>query len=165
MHRRLLISLAAFTVLGSTACDSPQPDPSDVPTRDLTTSLIAEPERQVASPLEMGRPRTVPPPETESIDATPTADPIEAPPGSASPIPMTLRLIITGELVPPRADEIPSGMVAALAPGQTVRIIPTNHPSGFEDDHDLPLEPRHGVLIRAGTGGSCKPRGIGGVLF
>jgi hypothetical protein len=154
------VSIPILALLLTAACGSADRQ-AQVPERDLTSTSSNADTREFASPIELGMNRPVPAPEAPAVlpeTAEPAALPEMAVLGS-------LDLVVTGEFTNPPA-ELPPGIVRRLAPGQTVRIIPTNHPTGVSDEGDevnLP-ESRRGLVVRIG-GGVCEPRGVGGILF
>jgi hypothetical protein len=170
MRSLLLIPLAA-AVVGAAACRSPSPNPEagQVPQRDLTLQQTDAPQVEIASPVELARAvpveqrgathtrktrRTVRTAAPSPVPAPAVADvPVSTPAASAAAVPAS-----------PASYEPPDPY--ALAPGQTVTVLPASSGPGAApastDDRppDAQRGDSRGVPIRGGGhGGSCGGRG------
>jgi hypothetical protein len=134
------------------------------PSRNLTLERSPAPTVQVASPLEAPRPRPERPrvqrprrtARPEPAPAPQPVPPVAAPVAEAAAAPLT---------APAAAAPRPSADAAAdphaLAPGQTVTIVPVNSgPSVGSDPAEAPpSRAGRAILIGRGHGGTCQPRG------
>lgn len=171
MRILFLFSFAAAAVVAA-GCRSASSDPESaafqVPRRDLTLQQADAPRVDIASPVELGRAvpvehRSVPRQQKARLAARPTpsaepagqpvADvPVATPAASAAAVPAT-----------PAVYEAPDPN--ALAPGQTVTVLPassgsSSSPSGTDQGPpDAQRGDSRGVTIRGGRGGSCGGRG------
>jgi hypothetical protein len=172
--RMRILLLASLTVaaVGAAACRSPSRDPEatafQVPQRDLTLQQADAPQVDVASPVELDRAVPVerhtrmrpqkagqPAPGTapSSLAEPANADvPVSTPAPAAAAVPAS-----------PASYEPPDPY--ALAPGQTVTVLPASNgstpaPSTDNGPPDARRGPSRGVTIRGGgDGGSCGGRG------
>jgi hypothetical protein len=171
--RILLLVPLTVAAVGAAACRSPSRDPEatafQVPQRDLTLQQADAPQVDVASPVELDRAvpverHTVIRPQKArqaarsaalSSPAEPaTADvPVSTPAPGAAAVPAS-----------PASYEPPDPY--ALAPGQTVTVLPASSgsaPAPSSTDNrppDAQRGPSRGVTIRGGgDGGSCGGRG------
>ena len=165
-----LVPLATVALVAA-GCGSPSrnPEVGQVPRRDLTLQRAAVPQVEVASPVELARavpverraaihtrntrrafrsPAPTPPPSTAAI-----ADvPVSTPTASSGAVPAS-----------PASYEAPDPY--ALAPGQTVTVLPAGNGAGAAPSptNDAPPDAQRGesrgVTIRGGHGGSCGGRG------
>jgi hypothetical protein len=137
---------------------------STVPARDLTLEPSPSAAVEVASPLEaprpqpeqprMHRPRRAPRPALAPDrrpwppEAVPAAEVVAAPaPAAPAPAPHPAAPTVAAD---PRA----------LAPGQTVRVIPASSgPSVGSDPAEAPPSRAGRAIMMGGHGGSCRPRG------
>jgi hypothetical protein len=181
MRARSLLSLAFTAALGS-AC---RPEVASVPEReevgshtaapterDLTLQVGAAPAVEVASPVELSLPKPAPAPSQPSRSRArprpklaPTV-PAESRPDSR-PAPVAVPAVAVAE-AEPVARPAPAADAASgreLAPGETVRILPTSNEPAIEADSDdswLESERPRGTLV--GGGGTCRPRkGVRGI--
>jgi hypothetical protein len=134
---------------------------STAPPRDLTLERSPAPAVQVASPLEAPRPRPERPrlqrprrtPRPVPAPATQPEPPVAAPAAEAAAAP--------APVAPPQPSAVAAADPHALAPGQTVTIVPVNSgPSVGSDPVDAPpSRAGRAILIGRGHGGICQPRG------
>jgi hypothetical protein len=133
-----------------------------VPSRNLTLERSPAPAVLVASPLEAPRPRPERP-RVQRSRRTARPEPARAP----QPVPVAAP---AAEAAAPATDPAaaaprPSADAAAdrhaLAPGQTVTIVPVNSgPSVGSDPAEAPpSRAGRAILIGRGHGGTCQPRG------
>ena len=135
--------------------------------RDLTLSVPRGPAAEVASPIELARPKPVPVPVRRH---NPRPKPGPAPSTVAEPTPQAVSDPTLEPVTAPLVDEAVTEPAATeafsgreLAPGKTVTMIPvSNGPSVDADGDDswLPSERPHGIV--AGGGGTCRRGGGGG---
>ncbi|MBA3317112.1 MAG: hypothetical protein H0T50_03355 [Gemmatimonadales bacterium] len=177
MHAASVLSLAFAAALLGCAAESPNPlpdetasaraDESSLPARDLTLRSPATPSLEVASPVELARPRVEPQPARRRVR---TPRPALAPspaPVPASPVkdPAVLVPALSPALVladPAPVEDVAVGAGRELAPGKTVTVIPASAgPSSAAPDTEegwAPSQPARGVMV-GGGGGRCRPRG------
>jgi hypothetical protein len=174
MRAVFLIPLA-FTTAVMAACGDEVPNTSEREDtasrtaasleRDLTLSVPRIAETEVASPVELSRPKPAPAP---TPTHRPRPKPAPAPPPTAEPEheaaaePVSTPTVSEALAEPALLDDAASGG-RELAPGKTVTIIPVSSgPSVEADEGDswLPSGPSRGVLV--GGGGTCRRRGGGG---
>ena len=172
MRSLLLISLAIAAV-GAAGCRAPAPDPGTatfrVPERDLTLQQAAAPRVEVASPVELARPVPVARPTVAHARQARRAARVAAA-AAPAPSPVIEDVVVT----PPNTEAAVPASVAsyeppdphALAPGQTVTVLPASSgagatPSSTSDwPADAPRDEPRGVTSRGGGhGGSCGGRG------
>jgi hypothetical protein len=163
--RALFLLLAAIAAAG---CGSASADPEQTafqpPRRDLTLRQTESPAVEVASPVELVRApaqvRTAPQVRPKA-KAAPTGRRAAAPVAVVVPAPAAAP---AAPVAAPAETEAPDPH--ALAPGQTVTIVPastvsTGAPSGGDWTDQLPAHGGRGTTIRGG-GGDCGGRGHGG---
>ncbi len=140
-----------------------------VPDRDLTLRQADEPAVDIASAVELRRSPPVQRPAAPRPRRVRRPAPV-APSTAAEPQPVAatpapgLTQVEPGVVVASAAFEEPDPH--ALAPGQTVTIIPASGGGSSEPDwtDQLPGDADRGVVMNpGGRGGGCKPRG-GGTL-
>jgi hypothetical protein len=167
MRSTTLLPLALLLAVG--ACSQGPEESgraSTVPTRDLTLERSPAPPAEVASPLELAYPRPeqprvhrprrerraapAPSPHVPPPDAAPVAHPAPVP-AIAPATPAVYRSSTRAAAADPRA----------LAPGQTVTVIPASSgPSvGSDPVEAAPSRAGRAILIGRGHGGTCQPRG------
>lgn len=170
MRSLFLVPLAA-AALGAAGCGSPPPavEAGQVPRRDLTLQPDDAPRVEVASPVELAR--ALPAEHRTGTRArkvrraartTAPASPASAP--AAADVPsLTPAAVAAAAPASPASYEPPDPQ--ALAPGQTVTVLPASTgASGAPASTDDPLPDAQrgdsrGVTIRRGHGGSCGGRG------
>jgi hypothetical protein len=169
--RALLLLPVALAAVGAAGCGSASADPEQTafqaPRRDLTLRQTASPAAEVASPVELARApahaRTARQVRHSSKAASASRRP--APPVAApAPTPVAAPISPAAPVAAPAKTEAPDPH--ALAPGQTVTIVPastasTDAPSGGDWTDQLPAQGGRGTTIRGG-GGDCGGRGHGG---
>jgi hypothetical protein len=159
----LPLALAALAAGGCrTASEGTEQASLGVPQRDLTLQQTPAPEVEIASPVELARSPTERPTTQRPRRAhrpAPAPHPEASAPGDApatlSPTPAATALAASA---PEAADP------HALAPGQSVTIIPASSgPTTPEDwtDQRPPGRERGVEVGGGGHGGRCKPRGTG----
>jgi len=175
LMRLLQLALAASVAASGfrTAYDRTEQTAYGVPERDLTLQQAENPGVEVASPVELGR-AAVPPSMTQRLPRArrprpaPRPEPAEAAPAAPAPAPAAAETH-TGlaSVATAAASEAPDPH--ALAPGQTVTVIPVSAgsssapSSGPEWTDERPSGAGRGTVIHAGGhGGGCRPRGGGG---
>jgi hypothetical protein len=161
MRTLLLLPLALAVATGGcrTASQGTEQAAFRVPERDLTLRESGAPDVQVASPVELA---SIP-----TQRAT-----IHRPQRARRPAPAPRPATPAPTLVPTPAEPVPLATSAvpeppdphALAPGQSVTIIPAS--SGPSTDPDWtdqrPSGPTRGIAVGSGGhGGGCHPRGGG----
>jgi hypothetical protein len=161
MRILLLLPLALAAAAGGcrTASKGTEQATFRVPERDLTLRDSGAPNVQVASPVELA----VTPTQSAAVHRPRSARRLQPVPHPSAPAPA---------LVPIPANPVPLATIAApeapdphaLAPGQSVTIIPAS--SGPSTDGDWtdqrPSGPTRGITIGSGGhGGGCHPRGGG----
>jgi hypothetical protein len=173
MRTVLLLPLAVAAAMAAGACrtDSERAEQTafSVPARDLTLRQPEAPATEVASPVELGRSIPPPPashraPRARRPRPAPLAEPARIAPAPAAEARLRLVSVASTE-----ASEAPDPH--ALAPGQTVTVIPVSSgssgaPSSAPEWTDArPGEAGRGTEIHGGRhGGGCGPRGgsVGG---
>ena len=171
--RILFLVPVAIAAVGAAACHSPSRDPEatafQVPQRDLTLQQADAPRVDVASPVELDR--AVPAerhtgmrPQKARQAARRTAPSSLAEPPTADASVSTPALGAAAVPASPASYEPPDPY--ALAPGQTVTVLPASSgsaPARSSTDNappDAQRGPSRGVTIRGGgDGGSCGGRG------
>ena len=170
--RLLLLALALAAAGGcGTGSEGTEQAALRVPRRDLTLREAAAPEVEVASPVELGRAPVERATHRHQRARRPVAA-AQPEPTQDAPAPVAL----TPAPAQPDADPILATSVAseapdphALAPGQTVTLIPASSrpasdgPSGGPDWTDpRPGDAGRGTTIHVGgRGGRCGGRGTG----
>jgi len=156
----LPLALAAAAAGGCrTASDGTEQTAFRVPQRDLTLREAQAPEVEVASPVELGRAPVEPRATHRRQRVRPLTpaprlevpEPRGAPAAPAEPAPLASS---ASEPADPHA----------LAPGQTVTIIPASGGTTTEGDwtDQRPSSAGGGVMVGpGGHGGGCRPRGPG----
>jgi hypothetical protein len=169
--RALLLLPVALAAIAAAGCGSASADPEQTafqpPRRDLTLRQAESPAVEVASPVELVRApaqvrtaRQVRP----KARAAPTGRRAAAPVVAVVPAPAAVPVAPSAPVAAPAETEAPDPH--ALAPGQTVTIVPastasTGAPSGGDWTDQLPAHGGRGTTIRGG-GGDCGGRGHGG---
>jgi len=160
---------------GLAACGSGPDDTAlasrRVPERDLTLQQATSPDLEIVSPVELGRVSALPAstrraPQPRTTKRTPRAVTVSTQPAEApAPAPATTEASTTSLATAEAEAPDPH----ALAPGQTVTILPASggssaaEPSGHGDWTDrLPPDRGTGTSIHGGGGGHCGGRGHGG---
>jgi len=179
MRTMLLLPLALAASVAASGCrtasDRAEQTAFGVPKRDLTLQQAENPGVEVASPVELGR-STAPPSMTHRLPRArrprpaPRPQAAEAGAASATLAPAPAAAETHAHVAPvatAEASEAPDPH--ALAPGQTVTVIPvstgsSSAPSSGPDWTDeRPSGAGRGTVIHAGGhGGGCRPRGGGG---
>ena len=166
--RALLLLPVALAAIAASGCRSASADPEQTafqsPRRDLTLRQTESRAMEVASPVELARApaqaraaRQVRHTTKAARASRRTAPPVSEPLPTPAPTP-------AAPVAAPAETEAPDPH--ALAPGQTVTIVPTSTasstdaPSGGDWTDRLPERGR-GTTIRGG-GGDCGGRGHGG---
>lgn len=171
MRSLFLIPLAAATVAAGCGSPSANPEVGRVPQRDLTLQQAGAPQVEVASPVELAR--AVPVEHRTGAQARKARRTTRtAAPSSPAPAPAIADVAVStpaasAAAVPasPASYETPDPY--ALAPGQTVTVLPASNGVGAAlastpDDGppDAQRGDSRGVTIRGGGhGGSCGGRG------
>jgi len=173
MRFLLLIPLAA-AAFGAAGCGSPSanPEAGQVPQRDLTLQQADAPKVEVASPVELARAVAV-----EHRTAAPARKARRtartSPTSSAAPAPVPAIAHVPASTPAASAAAVPASPASseppdpyALAPGQTVMVLPASSGAGAApastDDGppDAQRGESRGVRIHGGGhGGSCGGRG------
>jgi hypothetical protein len=170
MRSLLLLPLAAAAV-GAAACRSPSDNPElgQVPQRDLTLQQTAAPQVEVASPVELAR--AVPLGHNTAAHARKTRRAART--AAAAPAPLAPVIADVPVSAPAAVATVPASPASyeapdphALAPGQTVTVLPASNAAGLaptSTSDALPDAQRgdsRGVTIRGGGhAGSCGGRG------
>ncbi len=169
----LPLALAAAAAAGCHATpDGTEQTAFSVPARDLTLQQTETPQVEVASPVELGRPvaeRSATHRAPRSTRSRP-APRLEAAPPSAAPAAM--REMSVAAPTPPASAATSTTSEApdphALAPGQSVTIIPVSSGSGSgggsgpDWTDQRPDDAGRGTVIHAGGhGGRCGGHGSG----
>lgn len=170
MRSLLLIPLAAVAV-GAAGCGSPpsNSEAGQVPRRDLTLQQADAPPVQVASPVELAR--AVPAEHRIAVRArklhrTARSDT----PSCAPPAPAIVDAAASTPAAAAAAPAMPASYQPpdpyALAPGQTVTVLPASGGTGAapSSTDDSPPDAQRGdsrgvTIRRGGHGGSCGGRG------
>ena len=163
----LPLALAAVAAGGCrTASEGTEQAALGVPQRDLTLQQAAAPEVEIASPVELARvPRERPTTQRprRAHRPTPSGHPdaslLDVAPARLIPTPAAPRSTAALAASAPEAAD-----PHALAPGQSVTIIPASSGPATPGDwtDQLPSGRERGVEVGAGGhGGRCKPRGTG----
>jgi hypothetical protein len=169
--RALLLLPVALTAIGAAGCGSASADPEQTafqpPRRDLTLRQTESPAVEIASPVELARApaqartaRQV----RHSRKAAPASRRPAPPVAAPASAPVAAPAAPVAPVAAPAETEAPDPH--ALAPGQTVTIVPastasTGAPSGGDWTDQLPAHGGRGTTIRGG-GGDCGGRGHGG---
>jgi hypothetical protein len=167
--RALLLLPVALAAIGAAGCGSASADPEQTafqpPRRDLTLRQAESPVVEVASPVELAR---APAQARAALEVRHTvraarADRRASPP-IATPVPAPAPVAAVAPVGPPTETEAPDPH--ALAPGQTVTVVPASTasidaPSSGDWTDQLPASGGRGKTIRGG-GGNCGGRGHGG---
>ena len=175
--RTILLLPLALVAAAAAGChatpDGTEQTAFSVPARDLTLQQTETPQVEVASPVELGRPvaeRSATHRAPRSTWSRPARRLQAAPPSSA---PAAVPAARVAAPKPPAAVATSTASEApdphALAPGQSVTIIPVSSasgsggPSGGADWTDQrPDDAGRGTVIHAGGhGGSCGGHGSG----
>ena len=164
----LPLALAALAAGGCrTASEGTEQAALDVPQRDLTLQQTPAPEVEIASPVELARvpaerPTTHRP--RRALRPAPARHPeVSAP--EVAPATITAAPALTQPPATALASSAPEEADPhALAPGQSVTILPASSgpttPADWTDE--LPPGRERGIQMGGGGhGGRCKPRGTG----
>jgi len=164
----LPLALAALAAGGCrTASEGTEQAALGVPQRDLTLQQTPAPEVEIASPVELARAPTERPTTQRprralrpAPAAHPGANAPEDAPATLSPTPTPAQPAATALAAnaPEAADP------HALAPGQSVTIIPASSGPSTEPDwtDQRPSGPTRGISVGSGGhGGGCHPHGGG----
>jgi translation initiation factor IF-2 len=138
---------------------------SRVPARDLTLEPSPTAAVEVASPLEAPRPRPDQPRmhrPRRSPPSAPASDRRPAPP-EAAPVAEIVTAPVAARTPAPAPRPVAHTAAAdprALAPGQTVTVIPASSgPSVGSDPAEAPPSRAGRAIMVGGHGGTCQPRG------
>jgi hypothetical protein len=169
--RALLLLPVALAAIGAAGCGSASADPEQTafqpPRRDLTLRQTESSAVEVASPVELARA----PAQARAVrqvhhsrKAAPASRRPVPPVAAPAPAPVAAPVVPAAPVAAPARTEAPDPH--ALAPGQTVSIVPastasTDAPSGGDWTDQLPAHGGRGTTIRGG-GGNCGGRGHGG---
>jgi hypothetical protein len=134
------------------------------PDRDLTLQTSAAPAVEVASPVELSRPRPEPARHRRlSPKPAPAPQPApEASPAAQSAVPVPSVAVAEVLAEPAPVEDVAVGVGRELAPGKTVTVIPASSgPSSPQEDPSwAPAGPGRGMIIEGGGGRDrCRPRG------
>jgi len=130
------------------------------PDRDLTLQTSAAPAVEVASPVELSRPRPEPA-RHRRLSPKPAPQPApEASPAAQSAVPVPSVAVAEVLAEPAPVEDVAVGGGRELAPGRTVTIIPASNEPSFsaEDSSWVSVTAGRGAII-GGGGDRCRPRG------